>query len=348
MKYIFKELHEKSIWNTFLGSFATTNQGIPVNTFIQSFNWLEFQKSNGNQIYPLAIYDEANNIVGLSAGVIIRARRGNYLYVRNGPVIDWSNIELVNQLTTHLKDYARKQELWFIRISPLIEKNSIAEKFIQNQKWVDCPMHDVEALDTWIINVQRKEDEIFNDQRKKTRYEIRKAEKLGIETVITQDPVHIQDYYEILKDTVQRQGWNAYSLKYIQREFEAFVKDKMATIILMRYENKYIAGGIFIHFNRQTFYHYGASLTAYKHLPAAYLMIWEAIKLSQKRKDLFFNFWGITPENKKNHPWDGLTQFKMKFNGQAQRWAQSKDIPVSKKYWLTNLYERIDKHRKGY
>lgn len=348
MKYTFKELKDKQKWNDFVSKYPTTPEGVPRTTFIQSYNWLEFQQSQNNDVYSLAIYDAQETIVGVAAGVIIRARRGNYLYIRNGPVLDWNNQELVAQFIAHLKQYAKSKGLWFIRISPLVERGTTAEQVIQKQNWPNCPMHDVEALDTWILNVNRPIEEIFQDQKKKTRYEIRNAEKLGVETFITQDSKYLVEYYEILKDTVQRQGWNAYSLSYIQKEFEAFVKDDMGSMILMKYNNTFIAGGIFVHFNRQTFYHYGASLTAYKDIPAAYLMLWEAIKLSNSRNDTFFNFWGITPENRPKHPWEGLTRFKMKFNGVAQRWTQSKDIPVSPKYLLTNVYERIDKYRKGY
>jgi lipid II:glycine glycyltransferase (peptidoglycan interpeptide bridge formation enzyme) len=77
-------------------------------------------------------------------------------------------------------------------------------------------------------------------------------------------------------------------------------------------------------------------------------MIWEAVKEALKRNHTHFNFWGIAPQGKDNHPWTGLTNFKKKFTGFEQRWMISKDIPVSYKYYLTHVFEKIDAWRKGY
>jgi lipid II:glycine glycyltransferase (peptidoglycan interpeptide bridge formation enzyme) len=349
MKYTFNELSDKTLWNEFLENYLPLSNGVAHTTFVQAYNWLDFQITLGKKVLKTAIYDQDNKLVGLIAGVIIDAKRGKYLYIRNGPVIDWENSELVNATSKYLTQVAKKLKLWFIRVSPLIEVGSAAEKtFKKIAHSHKCPMNDVEALDTWLWDIREDEVKLFENIKKKVRYDIRKAEKDGVETFITANPEFIETYYEILKDTVQRQNWNSYSIDYIKKEFQSFAKDNKASIILMKYKDKYISGGVFIHFGDQTYYHYGASLTEFRKIPSMYLMIWEAVKLAKSKNNTYFNFWGIAPENKPDHPWTGLTSFKMKFPGFAQRWVSSRDIVVSKKYWLTNIYERIDKYRKGY
>src|SRR5690606_27525668 len=144
-------------------------------------------------------------------GVVINAKRGKYLYVRNGPIINWKDKKLIEAVINHLKDYCKKQNLWFLRISPLIDLESSEEKVLSSFGFPKSVMNDVEALDTWVMDIAGTEEEVFNRISKKTKYEIRKAEKSGLEVLITQDSKYIDDFHEILRDTIERQKWTAYS-----------------------------------------------------------------------------------------------------------------------------------------
>ncbi|MCA9386499.1 peptidoglycan bridge formation glycyltransferase FemA/FemB family protein [Candidatus Dojkabacteria bacterium] len=348
MNYNLRECTNKDEWNDFLNSYPPTQSGVPVVTFVQSFEWIEFQKSLDKKSFALGIYN-GDSLVGVAACVFIDAKRGKYLYVRNGPVIDWDNKVLVDFTMFALKKFAESLGAWFVRISPLVEKGSIGERNIKSHKRIQSPMFDVEALDTWIMAIDKDEEELLSSAKKKNRYEIKKAiTDQSLEPEIYSDSSKLEEFYKILEDTVERQKWVSYSFEYIKNEFDAFANDNLASLVLIKHDNKYIAGGIFIHYAGQTFYHYGASLSEYSKIPGPYRVIWEAIKEAQRRNNKFFNFWGIAPENKPDHPWIGITRFKQKFPGFEQRWMPASDLPVGKKYWLTNFYERVDKYQKGY
>ncbi len=348
----FKEITDKYHWNNFVEGFPWSESGVPRATFIQSFEWIDFQKSLGKEAYAFGV-TEGDNLTAAAAVVVVKAKRGKYLYIRNGPVLDWNNKELMKFLMDKLKEFAKSKGLWFARISPLIETGTSEEQALRNLNGKPNPMHDVDALDTWLLDVRKEEEEILKDAKKKNRYEIRKSlsegeDGLNLEVEISGSSEKIEDFYSILNDTVQRQKWNAYSLDYIKNEFDAFAKDNRSTLILVKKDGVNIAGGIFIHYAHQTTYHYGASLSEYNKIPGPYRVIWEALREAKKRQIPFLNFWGISPENKPDHPWVGLTRFKMKFPGFAQRWTHSIDIPLSPFYYFTNTIERIDKNRKGY
>lgn len=349
MNYRFEVLRDKKRWNDFLLSLPKDRDGVDTFSFTSSFEWIAFQESLGQETYPFCIKDQQDQIVGVGGGIIIRAKRGRYLYFRNGPVLDWTDKELVQKTIAHLKRVTKQKGLWFFRVSPLIRKESLEATNLKNSaRNFNFPMNDVEALDTYVMNISKDEEELFAEIKKKTRYEIRKAEK-ECEVFITNDEKYIDDFYKIEEDTVKRNNWNAYPKEFILKEFRAFSKSDNASIILIKHQDKFIAGGMFIHFGSQTFYHYGGALTEYRNIPSAYLYIWEAIKLAKARNHSHFNFWGITPAAAKaDHPWTGLTKFKMKFPGSIFRWNTAKDFPVDPRYLLTNLFERFDKLRKGY
>ncbi len=333
-----KIITDKNTWdNFFTGSYETS--------FFQSWNWGEFQEKMNKKVLRFGFFKE-EQLVATAQGVVITAKRGKYLYVRNGPVSAWTDQNLTKDILESLKLEAKKLGLWFVRISPLIEKQDTKGEFLN--KYPISPMFDVDALDTWILDITQSEDEILTNMRKNTRYDIRRAEKEGVEIIKTIDSKYIDTFYEIYLDTIERQQWTGYTKEFIKKQFETFVKDDEALLYLAKYQGKYVASSIFLYYGDSSYYHYSGSLTEFKKIPATSLIHWENIKEAKSRGLKKYNFWGIAPENKPNHPWQGLSFFKMGFGGYEKRWMETRDIPVSPLYYLTNLYERWDKLRKGY
>lgn len=347
MEYIFKELTNKEQWNKFVDSYPVLDNGVSKVTFTQSPNWGDFYESLGFKVIRIGIF-KYGEIKGVFLGIVINAKRGKYLYIRNGPLLDWSDKKLVKQTVDFLKKWGKENNRWFIRISPLIVKDSLEDKTISKLNFPKFQMNDVEALDTWIMPLDKSENEILMSINKKTRYYINRAQKMGASAFITNDSKYIDDFYSIYLDTIDRKKWNGYSKDYILKEFTSFAKDNNAHIILIKFQEKYISGGIFLHYGSQSFYHYGASLSEYSNVAGQYLTIWEALKLSKSLGKTYFNFWGISTSNNPKHPWAGLTKFKKKFPGFEQKWSAAKDIPISKLYWLTHFYDMLDKYKKGY
>ncbi|MBD3280291.1 peptidoglycan bridge formation glycyltransferase FemA/FemB family protein [Candidatus Dojkabacteria bacterium] len=352
--YKISRISTEEEWEKFIFKHASFENGsTSPASFIQSWNWGEFLVKQGQKTYRLGIYEVSKsnnkeNLVGVALGTKIEAKRGKYLHFRHGPVIDWENETLVKFILDELKAMAREEEVWFVRISPLIKKMGSS----LNSNSISSPTHDVDSEKTWVLDLNKSEKTLLSEMRKNTRYSIRKANKEGVKIFQTQDSKHLKAFWKILQDTVKRQDWHAYSFDYIKDEFETFVNEDQNALFLAEYKGNYIAAAIFNFYNGQSVYHHSGSLTEYRKIPASYLIQWEAIKEAKKRGMKKHNFWGLPlDENDKlrqNHPWTGLGLFKTGFGGQAERWVHARDIPVSWKYWLTNTYERIEKRRRGY
>ena len=53
-------------------------------------------------------------------------------------------------------------------------------------------------------------------------------------------------------------------------------------------------------------------------------------------------------EIKEDHPWKGLTFFKLGFGGEKREFMHAKDLPVSRKYYITKIFETLEKKKRGY
>ncbi len=346
MNFTIKELEDRNTWNDFVLNTTTSNNPFGY-TFIQSFEWLDFQEEIGHEVLRLGVFDQ-EALVGLVPAVVVKAKRGKYLYLRHSPILDWDNELLINAVVTELKEICKRKNLWFFRLSPLIDKDTQAEKKLINLGAKVSPMSDVDGMDTWIMDIRDEMPVLLSKTRKKTRYLIKQAHKMNLHFERSNGIESFNEFWKLLQDTVIRQKWQPYSRDYIQQELQTFTTKNMSELVFVKQGEEYIAGGIFIFFGKQAYYHYGASLTSKHNLPGMYLLIWNIVELAKSKGCDYLNLWGIAPENKPNHPWQGLSQFKMKFPGFPKRWASTKDFVVSWKYFLTKGYDWLDKHRKGY
>jgi len=338
---VHKEITDKTFWEEFVSSsgFKTS--------FFQSWAWGEFEKSLGKNVVRMGFYNE-ENIVAIAQVVEVNAKRGRFLHVRNGPVTDWDNDEIVEELLRHLKIIGKEFNVDFLRISPHVKHSNFNAKMWKEKGFVQNQMHDVDAEITWVLDLTQDIETILQNMRKNTRYYIRKAEKEGVKIIKSRDINELDKFYNVYDDTVKRQQWKAYSHDYLRKEFEIFSREGEIVIYLAEYQGKIIAASLFIYYLGETFYHHSGSLTEYQKIPASYLLQWESIKDSKAKGITKYNFFGIARDDNSKHPWAGLTFFKKGFGGEEQRWMHAHDLPIKKKYWLTYFYERYERLKRGY
>lgn len=344
-----KEITSKDQWEKFV-------LGFEYNTMFQSWNWGEFQQKIGKKVKRLGIFD-GSELLGVAQIIINSAIRGKFLHLRHSPVMDFSNLEVARIFLDEILEFGKLEKCRFVRISPLVKKSSKAEHFLHKFGFKNCAVHDNDAETTLVLDVTKKEEELLMNFRKNTRYYIKKAERDGVKILKTSDPKYLPNFFEIYRDTVKRQVWNSYSNKYLKKEFESFVEDDQILLFLAEYKGKYIAGAMIELYGDQAIYHHSGSLTEYLKIPASYLIQWEAVKEAKKRGKKYYNFWGISPVKeldgkleftRRNHPWNNLSFFKLGFASEIRDFIHAKDYPLNWKYWITRVYEFLERKKRGY
>ena len=330
-----REITRKEVWEEFLAKCQEK-------TFLQSWNWGEFNKITGNKIWRLGAYDK-EELVGLILVSKVIARRGIYLLIQHGPNICNSNlkIQIFETLFEELKKIGKEERCDFIRIAPISEKTEENEKIFSGLGFHEAPGHANAYEATWKLDLTVSEEEIMKNMRKTTRYLIRQAEKNQDIVIEKSDKLEDIEIYQKLNEKVaKRQKFVPFSSKFIKNEFEVF--PGQALWIFGKYNGEVVAGALIVFWSGIGFYHQAASDSKYAKLSVPYLLQWEAIKEAKKRGCLLYDFWGFTdPVKYPKHPWAGPTLFKMGFGGRAYEYEKTKDFPLSKKYWLTYIFEKI-------
>lgn len=314
------EIDKKTLWEKFVESYPGAN-------FLQSWNWGEFHQNLGKTIKRMGFYYDGK-LLGVMLCILEKAKRATYLTVPGGPLIEWeskSQIQLFRQTVERL---AKELGCSFIRVRPQILETDSNSKLFENLGFKAAPMH-LHAELTHQLDLHKSEEQLLSEMRKTTRYEIRKAIKLGTKVSVSKDLEDIDDFYKLQLETARRQGFIHFDKKFLKEQFEVFVKDKQALLYTAWLEKKKLAEAFIIFYGQETAYHYGASTLLGRKYPGAYLIQWEAIKEAKKRGMKRYNLWGVAPEGEKNHRFYGVSIFKRGFGGEDVEYLHARDLVIN-------------------
>ncbi|OGG26764.1 hypothetical protein A2960_01160 [Candidatus Gottesmanbacteria bacterium RIFCSPLOWO2_01_FULL_39_12b] len=337
-----KDIDNKKIWEKFI----TKNS--PQSVF-QSWNWGETikkcQMSNVKcqMLWRLGVYDK-DNLIGIAQVIKVKAKKGTFLHLRHGPVLSLWKKEYFESLFTHLKSLGKKENAFFIRISPLLPESKDNRNFFRRFGFIHSPIHRMDGEVCWVLDLTKSEVELLSGMRKTTRYLIRQAEKLGVKIVKSTDLADIDEFLKLYDTTAKRHHFVRHT--GIKEEFTEFLKDDNIMLFKGYYANKLLSAALIIFYNYQAIYHHSASIE--QKIPVNYLLQWEIIKEAKNRGKKIYNLWGVAPNNNPRHPWKGLTLFKQGFGGKQLEYLHAMDYPLSIKYCATYLIEYLRKLYKGY
>jgi lipid II:glycine glycyltransferase (peptidoglycan interpeptide bridge formation enzyme) len=337
-----KEIVEKNIWENFLLQCKEK-------TFLDSWNWQNFNEKMARKSWRFGIYN-GNNLISIFLVSKIGAKRSTFLFIPHGPVI-LENIllnekkDILKIILQNLKKLASKERASFIRISPIWERTKENQEVFKELGFRLAPIH-MHPEVTWELDISLSVDNILKNMRKTTRYLIRQAEKNNDIEIIKSERLDDLKYFNhIYKETGKRQKFVVYKEEYIKNEFLTFLRDKEICLFLGKYKGEVAVTAIFVFWQNGCFYHHSGSLPEYNKFPVSYLLQWEAIKEAKRRGCNVYNFWGIA--DRPNHPWAGLSLFKMGFGGEKREYVKTQDYIISQKYWINYLIEVARKIKRG-
>ena len=331
-----QEINDKEQWESFVLERPEAN-------FLQSWNWGEFHSQLGHTIYREGIFDDSK-LVGLFLVIKEKAKRGIYLTIPGGPLIDWSNKQVREESVKRIREIAKTENCSFVRIRPQLIENSDNNQILKALGFVNAPMH-LHAELTHQLDLSKSEDQLLSEMRKATRYEIRQAQKLGIRIETSNKTEDMESFYEMQLDTARRQKFVPFGRDFLLKQFEVFSKENQVVLFTAWYGEIKLAQAFVIFYGREADYHYGVSTEEARKYPGAYLIQWEAIREAKKRGMERYNFWGVAPEGAKDHRFSGVSLFKRGFGGFDVSYCHARDLVINyPKYLINWLIESFRKY----
>jgi len=317
MELKFAKSKDKFKWNNFVKKSS-------LGSFLQSWQWGDFQESIGNKTYRFKITEKGKIIATILLISQKLPKNLSWLYSPRGPVLGVQNWELrIGQdLISKISQIARKERAVFLRFEPKQTPELKLKIPFQFRKAVP-----VQPVNTLILNLEKSETGLLAQMHHKTRYNIRLSERKGV-TIRTADnnQSDIDRFYEMLAATSKRNKIKIFPKKYYQQMLKLLFQNKMLELLIAEYKGKPIAGIMVSFFGPEAAYLHGASLYQFRGLMAPHLLQWQAICRAKERGCQRYDFWGIMPQNQPRHKWAGITRFKKGFGGEEINYLGCLDL----------------------
>ncbi len=277
--------------------------------------------------------------------IVKNAKRGRYLEVPGGPLLDWRDEAAVQAAFARLCAIAKQEGCVFIRLRPQLRRGAGQESLLAAQGASPAPMH-LHAEHTVMLDLTKSADDLLAAMRRQTRYEVRRAAKLGIKVEWANSEEIFREFHQAQAVTAARQHFVPPDLDTLLAERTAF-GDNARIYIAKTAEDEPIAYGLILLDGAEAEYFEAASTDLNRKLPGSYALLWQVIQDLQKQKIQRFNLWGIAPAGQKNHRYAGVTTFKTGFGGEIVEFVPAQDIVIKRGRYLINLLiETIRKKRR--
>ena len=332
----------KNNWDGIIKDFPEAN-------FLQSPQYGKMNELLGNKVIT-----EDFDGKGYAQMIVRDAKRGRYLEVPCGPLIDWQDGKLLKKCFDRIREIARAERCVFVRIRPQLAASPENLKLLEGLGLKKSPMH-LAAEHTVMIDLSKTEEELLASMRRQTRYEVRRADKFGITVTRDNSEELFREFHKVQVATAKRQGFVPPDLKTLLAEREAF-GDKIWIYVARakaeegeqegskaekgekgEKEGSAIAYGLIISNGLEGDYYEAASTELNRKLPGAYALLWRAMRDLKKEGYKRFNLWGIAPAGQPNHRYAGVTTFKTGFGGEVLEYVPAHDLVISRVGYFKDL-----------
>lgn len=335
-EYHIIDAENRAEWDGFVTSHPEAN-------FLQSWDFYEFYKSRGNKVVRRLARNAAGDIVGAYAGVVEAAKRGRYLAIAGGPILDWTDRALVDVIFADMKSEGQRHKCVFVRVRPQLELSDAHLELMHKLGLKRAPMY-LSVEFAGILDLEQDEEEIKKGMRQRLRRALRKAEKNDITVEKSTDPADIHEFYQIELQTAGRHRFIAFSEDFLTKQFAAFAPHGEAVLYTAKYQGEILAQNFMIFYGNEASYHYGVSSELGTKYSGAPLLHMEAMRDARKRGIKRYNFWGIVEETEVNHRFYGVSCFKRGFGVTELKYVPAHDIILNKpKYALDWVVETLRK-----
>lgn len=298
---------------------------------IQSWEWGEFREKTGIKVVRLGVFDEDQLKAGYQLTVHPLPKLFRVIiYFPKGPLPDKIMLEA-------LKKIGLQKKAIFIKLEPNVgSKQKITEFLLANGCRTGQPLF---TRFTFQLDLTKTEEQLLAGMKPKTRYNIRLAQRYGVEVVRDNSPKAFEIYLKLLQETTRRQRFYAHTPQYHRLLWETLASTDIYHLFLAKYKGRSLAAYIFFTFNNVLYYPYGASTRIHREVMAPTALFWEAIKFGKQKGCQIFDMWGTPgPNPNPKDPWFGFHRFKEGFGAQLVEFVGTYDLVIDRfLYSLFNL-----------
>lgn len=303
---------------------------------LQTSRWGELKQHFNWRVRRVALMEDGLLQAGaqlLLRPLLPRLEHGPSLaYVPKGPLVDWEDPLTTAVLLSAIHRVARQEGTVCLTVEPDLPHVPHLDVRLRECSFRPSA-RSIQPRRTIHVDLRPPEEQILAAMRSKTRYNIRLAERRGVE-VRPGDAGDIDTFYGLSQLTAERDEFSIHSHAYYQRAYDLFVSAGLACLLLAEYQGQPLAGLMAFACGRRAWYFYGASSNEERHRMPNYALQWAAMRWAKERGCEVYDLWGVPDEEeavleaefmeRDDGLW-GVYRFKRGFGGRVVRYIGTHD-----------------------
>lgn len=293
---------------------------------LQSWEWGEFRKQTGIKVERIGFFEGSKLVKAFQITFHPLPYIGKTLgYIPKSFMPDEEQLSILKQL-------GEKHNALFIKLEPDVceavgspSGHADIARFLAAHNAL--PGKPLFTKYTFKLDLRQSLEEIFDHLSNKTRYNVKLAEKKGVEIFENTSEQGMEQYIQILEETTKRQGFYAHSPDYFRTLWKQLGPSGMLKIFNAVYNDTVVVSWIMFVHNKVLYYPYGSSRSVYREVMASNLMMWRMIEYGKNSGCTSFDMWGaLGPEPDEKDPWFGFHRFKKGYGATLMEFVGTYDL----------------------
>ena len=225
-----------------------------------------------------------------------------------------------------VSEVCKQKKAIFLKVEPFVWQEDVeALDALALKNSFKLVADTVQPPSTIVIDLRDDEDAILARMKQKTRYNIRLADRKGVEVEVSEN---LSQFHELMKITGERDAFGVHSEEYYQKAFDLFHKTGKCALLIASFEGTPLAGVMVFTHGKNAWYLYGASSNEHRNLMPTYLIQWKAMLYAKSLGCDFYDLYGVPDEkfevleeqfSKQHEGLWGVYRFKRGFGGELKR-----------------------------
>jgi hypothetical protein len=324
-------------------------------SFLLSSARFQYLKESSDTFRYL-LFDQ-NDFVGILQGSFGELRIfGKYLECKHNPTLvkglnDNRKADILRAVLQKLKELAKENRCFFIRLSPIIQKDDIFLKIYDEFNAIEAPIHNRDALITQHIDTTKSLEELHSDMNKSSRSKVNQLkEDKDTKVEFVEDMSMFQTFKNFYLQTKEFKGFTGKGIETLKKELQYQADNNMLYFVTVYTKNEPVTVWQLTKFGKYMHLYQAASDLKFEEKKAR-LVFWHVLKLCKELDVKILDlFGGMLPEGIQGngHPWKGINYFKGSLGGEKVTYMHHRDISLNPLYYIYSIYSKYQEARKGY
>lgn len=346
---IIQEITNREQWNIFVSQSKYVH-------LMQSYEWGELNQYLGAHVYRLGALQNGQLIGVMQLHVVaipLPVLHVNYLYSIRGPIVDDPNSPAIPALVKHAQGIARKEHAVILRLDVNIpDDDPHVDEWQRAYEHLGFKInsHTGVSRRSWVLDLQPTAEQLLANFKMTWRQNVRASERKGVTVRAIENEADFDTYYNILKDTSERDDFFIHSREYHKEMYNKYKSRGQAVIFLAEHEGEALATKFLIKMGDWCWDMFGGSLNIKRNLKPTYLLQYRCFLWAKENGCRYFDFRAIPNILEPGQEMWSIYEFKKGFDGFSRMVINTLDYvynPLLYKAWNAMIeYRRAQRQKE--